>query len=108
MNDIINKKTNRIHVDTFAAIQTIKYDLRAKQQSSISRFRRINFLRSPINQKLCKRMRLSRKVYGEKLEALKQRRKKRKEDMGIAPPSKRKKTSVHMEAATLKDKLLKK
>ena len=108
MNDVINKKTNRINVDTFAAIQTVKYDLRAKRQSSISRFRRINFLRSPINQKLCKRMILSRKVYGEKLEAVKQKRKKRNDDMGVLPVTKRKRTSVHKEAAVLKEKLMKK
>lgn len=108
MNDIINKKTNRLHVDTFAAIQTVKYDLRAKKQTSISRFRRINFLRSPIDQKLCRRMRLSRKAYGEKIEALKTKRKKRNEEMGVVPVAKRQKVSVHREASTLKNKLLKK
>ena len=37
MNDIINKKPNQIHVETFATIQTVKYDLPAMKQPSVSR-----------------------------------------------------------------------
>ena len=89
MNDVINKKTNRMNVDTFSAIQTVKYDLRAKRQSSISKFHRINFLRSPINTKMCKRMMLSRKAYNEKLGAIRRKRKKNSEELGTNPPKKK-------------------
>lgn len=82
MNNIINKKTNWIHVETFAAIQTIKYKLRAMKQSSVTRYKRINFLRSPIIRKLCQPMQLFYKAQSDKLEALKQNKKRKKLEFG--------------------------
>ena len=108
MNDIFNKKTNRVHVETFAAIQTVKYNLRARKQSSVSRYKGINFLYSPINRKLCRPMPLSYQADSEKFEALNQNRKRRNEILGVEPTAKRRKVSIHKKAPKLKRKLLKK
>ena len=67
MNDITNKKPDQIHVETFATIQTVSIN-----KSSVSTHKQINFLHSPINQKLCRRMQLSYKSQSKTLEALKQ------------------------------------
>ena len=108
MNDVINKKTNRLNVETFASIQTVKYDLRANDTTSIHRYKRINFLRSPINRQMCKKMQLSKKAYDAKLEKLRQKRASDRKDMDIQPPPKRRKTSVHVKAKQLKKKVLQK
>ena len=66
-NDVIKKKKNQTNVETFAAIQTVKYDLRATSQTPINKFKRINFLRSPIDEIMCKSMMSSRKGYTDRL-----------------------------------------
>ena len=109
MNNIISKKTNRLNVETFSAIQTVKYDLKAKQQDSFLRYRRMNFLRSPINLPLCKKMSLSYKAYSEKLEKIRNKRKVLHEKLGIDGPAKKKKrVSVHEKAESVHHSVLKK
>ena len=56
MNNVINKKTNRINVETVNAIQTVKYDLKAKNETTISRCRHTDLLRSPIDHHWCYRV----------------------------------------------------
>lgn len=108
MNDIINKKTNRLHTDTFAAIQTVKYDLKCKNQTSISRYKRINPLRSPINQPLCKFILSSWKSYDNKLRNIRDKRKRHNLEMGVTTVQKRKKICPYKQASSLKKKVLKK
>ena len=56
MNNVINKKTNRINVETVNAIQTVKYDLKAKNGTTILRYSRTDVLRPPIDRRLCYRV----------------------------------------------------
>ena len=79
MNNIINRKTNRLNVKTFAAIQAVKYDLKATNETTLTRYRRKNSLRSPVNFKLCKRIQGSRKSYHKNL------KQKRKRNEGKKP-----------------------
>ena len=106
MNNIINKKTNRLNVETFSAIQSIRYDLKSTQQDTFSRYRRINFLRSPINRPLCRKMSLSYKTYSEKLEKLRNKRKKSREDLGVKTVAKKKRISVHHRAEKVMQQVL--
>ena len=103
---IINKKTNRLNVETFSAIQSIRYDLKSTQQDTFSRYRRINFLRSPINQPLCRKMSLSYKTYSQKLEKLRNKRKKSCEDLGVKTVAKKKSISVHHRAEKVMKQVL--
>ena len=106
MNNIINKKTNRLNVETFCAIQSIRYDLKSTQQDEFSRYRRINFLRSPINRQLCRKMSLSYKTNSEKLEKLRNKRKKSREDLGVKTVGKKKRISVHHQAEKVMKQVL--
>ena len=55
MKDVISKKTNHLNVSEFSSLQTVKFDLQARKVSSISWYRRRNFLRSPFDYKLYKK-----------------------------------------------------
>ena len=98
MNNVINSKTNRLNVKTFAAIQAVKYDLKATNETTLTRYRRKNSLRSPVNLKLCKRIQSSRKSYHENLKQKRKSKKRRQETLGVVLVVKKKKVSVHKKA----------
>lgn len=56
MNSVINKTTNRLNIDTFNAIQTVKFDLLATNESSIQRYHREDKFTSPVHQSVAQRM----------------------------------------------------
>ena len=62
MNNVISKKTKCLNVKKFSFPQTVKLDLQVKKVSSFSRYRRQDFLKPPIDYKLCKNMIFSKKV----------------------------------------------
>ena len=82
MNNVINKKTNRINIETVNAIQTVKYDLKAKNETTISCYRHTDILRLPIDHRLCYRVHHSYALYKKKLETLRNARKKKCDEMG--------------------------
>ena len=102
MNNTITSTTNRLLVDTFAALQTVKMELIAAKQTSIQRYYRRNFLKSPVNPWISKGI---QKSYG----VLKKRRaEKRKIDaerraaLGVQPVVKKKKKTFHQRADDVK------
>ena len=95
MNNVINKKANSINIETVNTIQTMKYDLKAKNETTISCYRRTDVLRSPID----------RRVH-QKLETLRNARKRKSDEMGTKEVSKTKKTPVHVRAKKLKCTLI--
>ena len=106
MNNVINKKTNRINVETVNAIQTVKYDLKAKNETTISCYRRTDVLRSPVDRRLCYCVHHSHALYKKKLETLRNARKRKRDKMGTKEVSKTKKTPVHVRANKLKCSLI--
>ena len=52
MNDIINPKTNRLKISTFAAIQDVKYHLKTQQKTSIELYTREDIHRSPVDKSM--------------------------------------------------------
>ena len=52
MNDVINAKNNRMHVDTFAAIQTVKYALKSRQTTSVQAYHRELVHKAPVDKSL--------------------------------------------------------
>lgn len=63
MNDIINNKSGRINIDTYNAIQNVKFGIRASETSSIELFRKKDYLHDRVNPLLVKNMRTSYKQY---------------------------------------------
>ena len=102
MNNVIKKKTNRINIETVNAIQTVKYDLKAKNETTISRYQRTDVLRSPIDRRLCYRVPHSYALYKKNLETLGNARKRKRDEMGSKEVSKTKKMPVHVRAKKLK------
>ena len=106
MNNVIDKKTNRNNVETVNAIQTVKYDLKAKNETTISCYCRTDVLRSPIDRRLCYRVHHSYTLYKKKLETLRNARKRKRDEMGTKEVSKTKKAPVHVRAKKLKCTLI--
>ena len=52
----------------FSAIQKVKYDLKASNQTSVQKYRHINFLRSPVDQEFYSKITSSWKAYEDRLE----------------------------------------
>ena len=74
MGDIMDQKSGRMNVETYSAIQTVKYSLTAKasksskKQKTIQFFHREDRLKSPVAKKLVKDIRSAKKLYEEDLE----------------------------------------
>lgn len=65
MGDVLDRKSNRMHVSTFSAIQSVKYGLKANNMTAIQSFSRKDKLRSPVNNNLCRLLRGSHKKHVE-------------------------------------------
>ena len=74
VNDIISSKTNRLQIKTFSAIQKVKYDLKASNQKSVQKYRRINFLWSAVDQERCSKIMSSWKAYEDRLKETRQKK----------------------------------
>ena len=98
MNDIISLKTNRLQIKTLSTIQKVKYDLKASNQTPVQKYRRINFLRSPVDQKLCSKITSSWKAYEDRLKETQQKKKRYNEEMGVSTITKKKRVSPDEEA----------
>ena len=108
MNNIISLKANRLQIKKISAIQKVKYDLKASNQTSVQKYRRINFLRSPLDQKLCSKITSSWKEYKDRLKETRQKKKRHNEEKVVSTIIKKKRVSPHEEAAKLKKKVFKK
>ena len=101
INDIISSKTNRLQIKTFSPILKVKYDLKASNQTSVQKYRCMNFLRFPVNQELCIKITSSWKAYEDRLKVAHQKKKRHNEQMGVSTITKKKRVSPHEEAAKL-------
>ena len=69
MKDIMNKKAGSMAVGTFSSIQTVKYFLKSRNQSSIGYFRRPQVNHTPVPKALVKNMRSAYLGYNSQLKA---------------------------------------
>jgi hypothetical protein len=102
MNDVINKKTNRIDCDTFNAIQSIKYDLQAKKASTIDVYKWEDKLRSPVDKATCYHVQTAYSRYQRRLQE------KNPSRVGSRSGKPAVKKSVHQVAESLKKRMLQK
>ncbi len=63
MGDILDSRSGRIRVDTYGAIQTVKYSLKAKDTTANGMFGRADVMYSPVNPSLCRNIRSAAKRY---------------------------------------------
>ncbi|GBL87093.1 hypothetical protein AVEN_134551-1 [Araneus ventricosus] len=57
MNSVITPGSNRLNVQSFDAIQTVKYELAAEKKTAAEFFLKGDFLHDPVDKNLCKNMR---------------------------------------------------
>ena len=63
MGDVIDPKSCRMNVETYSAIQTVKYGLRAGQKTAIEKFTRTDYLHEKVDTALCRNLRSSASRY---------------------------------------------
>jgi len=68
MNDVIDERSGRTEIETYSAIQSVKYAMRAKGKTASQLFYRKNKLYDPVSKDLCNNFRSSSKVYRSDLE----------------------------------------
>ena len=95
MNDIINPKTNRLEVKTFAAIQSLRYALKAKHKSSLQLFHRADVRKDPVDHLIAKHLQTSHKTYVARLNAI--AKAKLEKARSFALSSKQKKSTNHQQ-----------
>ena len=87
MQDIIDKRSGKMEIETYSAIQTVKYKLLAEKKSAVQYFHRQD-IHQPVDAKLCKNLRSSRMSYQAELE--KKKKLKENKKIGSLPPMKTK------------------
>ena len=65
MGDILDPKSSRMNIETYSAIQTVKYGLRASGQRAVPLFKRKDVLNGPVHLKVCRNIKTARKRYAE-------------------------------------------
>ena len=63
MGDVIDAKKNRLNIETFSAIQSIKYSLRRRKTSAIDFTKREDPIFDPVNKKMCYNLRAAAARY---------------------------------------------
>ncbi|XP_071149982.1 uncharacterized protein [Mytilus edulis] len=103
MNDIIDNKSGRINIETYNAIQNIKYSLKACEKGAITFHNKKDFLHEGIDPKLVRNMRTSCKQYKLELEmkrsALEEKKKRLNVTTKTAMVTKRKAKELCAKAA---------
>ena len=106
MNDIINKKSNRMNIDTFSAIQTLKYDLKSKETTTLKLYRREDIHKTPVDKALVYHMHTAYGRYKRKAEAKSEEAKQKAKCLKLASVPKPKPKSVHSIAQDTVRKIL--
>ena len=108
MNNLINKKTNRLDVETYSAMATTRYQLMSKKSRSLVQFRRKDVFHDPVDKNVCYHLQTASARYNNKL---KQRR-RRKEDnaarLNVSNKKHPKDASFHEKAKGVKAAIKKK
>ncbi|GBM63586.1 hypothetical protein AVEN_65868-1 [Araneus ventricosus] len=63
MNSVITSETNRLSVESFDAIQTVKYELMSEPKSAIQLYRKKEYLKDKVDRNLCKNMNSASRNY---------------------------------------------
>ncbi|GBM66569.1 hypothetical protein AVEN_251983-1 [Araneus ventricosus] len=56
MNSVITSKTNRLSVESFDAIQTVKYELMSEKKYAVQLYKKKDYLKDKVVRSLCRNM----------------------------------------------------
>ena len=65
MGDVIGVKAGRMNIETYSAIQTVKYALKARKTSALKMFRRKDPKFSPVDRHICIKLRSAASIQAE-------------------------------------------
>ncbi len=65
MNSVVTSGKNRLTVESFDAIQTVKYELMSQEKSAVEMYKKKNYLQENVDKNLCKNMHSASKAYKE-------------------------------------------
>ena len=107
MNDIIDKKSNRLDIKTYSAMQAVKYDLKARKTSTLQHCHREDIHHDPVDKSLIFHMQTAYGRYYRKLQVEKEK-KAEESKKGEGPRKSTPKLTVHQLAQKMKKKIMKK
>ncbi len=112
MNDIVDKKSNRLNVETYQAYQEVRYRLKAKKMTALQLYHREDKLHTPVNRSECFYLQTSYGRYSRKLQKRQEKKAERSaKELGITASTtakpKQKKVSIHDVAKQVKRKIQK-
>ncbi len=81
MQQVMNKRTGSLHVESLSAIQTVKYKFKSHNKSALQYFSRD--LHDPVDPQLCQNMRTAYKRYQEQKGVVKENEEEKLRDLGI-------------------------
>ena len=84
MNDVVDNKSGRLNIQTYSAIQTIKYQLKAEEKTAIQYFHKKDYLHEGVDKVLCRNMNTSNKEYKADLDRKKQEKCVKRRELDIA------------------------
>ena len=70
MGDVINVKAGRMKIETYSSIQTVKYALKARKTTALNMFRRKDVWYSPVDKRMCIKLRSAAMKYKQKQSSL--------------------------------------
>ena len=107
MNDIIEKKTNRLNVETYHAYQEVRYRLKAQNTDALTLYHREDRLRSEVNRTECCYLQRAYGRYSRKLKIRQEEKKEKSKDLGlpVTTQPRKKKISIHDVAKQVKRKI---
>lgn len=95
MSDIIDKRSGRMQIDTYSAIQTVRYKLLSEKKSAVEFFHKKDFLHQPIDATLCRNLRSSRMNYQKELDEKKKEMDSKRNSQQTIQPMKKKIEEVY-------------
>ena len=101
MTDIIDSKSGRMNIETYDALQTVKYSLMANQPTTstdkplaVTMFHREDKLTSPVNPTLARNMRSAYEAYNDVTTAKRKLKEAERKEFGISSDNKKTKKNV--------------
>ena len=108
MNNIITSKTNRLDVQTYAAIMAIKYDLKAKDTTTLTMYHRDDIQRDPVDKGVAFYLQTSYNRYKKRLVDIQHKKEEKRKSLNLSKPKGSKKKQVHLMVSKISESIKKK
>ena len=101
MNNIITRTSNRLDVQTYAAVMAIKYDLKAKGKTALQLYHREDTQKDPVDKGVAFYLQTAYSRYKRKLSSIQKEKEEKRTAMKVGKPLPPKKQQVHSMAASI-------